>query len=51
VGSATIALATYLYFSAPRGSKPADEKKATALAVEPIVDGRGTWGAALNGSF
>ena len=50
VGTATVALATYLFFSAPRGPAPADEKR-TALAVEPLIDGRGTWGAALNGSF
>lgn len=50
VGTATLALATYLFFSAPHASEPADQKR-TALAVEPVVDGRGTYGAALHGSF
>jgi hypothetical protein len=51
VGGASVAVATYLFVSAARKSPPADEKRAAKLAVEPLVDGRGSWGAALHGSF
>lgn len=49
VGAAALGTATYLFFSAPRGAGP--EQRATAFRVEPLVDGRGTWGGALRGSF
>jgi len=49
VGAAALGTATYLFFSAPRG--PNREQRATAFRVEPLVDGRGTWGGALRGSF
>jgi hypothetical protein len=49
VGAAAVGTATYLFFSAPRG--PSRDQRAKAFWVEPIVDGRGTWGGALRGSF
>jgi hypothetical protein len=51
VGGATVALATYLFFSAPHGSPAADEKQSARLSVVPVLDPRGSWGAALNGRF
>lgn len=50
-GGATVALATYLFFSAPGKSTPADEKQSARLTVQPVLDPRGNWGAALRGSF
>jgi hypothetical protein len=50
-GGATVALATYLFLSAPGKSAPSDEKRSARLVVEPLLDPRGNWGAALSGSF
>jgi hypothetical protein len=50
-GTATVALATYLFFSAPGKAAPADEKRRAKLGLTPVLDARGTWGAALHGSF
>lgn len=49
-GSATLALATYLYLSASRVA-PADERRAGRLEVMPSFDGLGSYGAALCGAF
>jgi len=50
-GGVTVALATYLFFSAPKKSTPSDEKQSARIAVRPLLDPRGNWGAALSGSF
>jgi hypothetical protein len=49
VGSAALAVGTYLFFAAPRES--AKNERASALNLEPLVDGQGTWGGALRGRF
>ncbi len=49
VGTAALAVGTYLFFAAPRG--PAKSQRASALNLEPLVDGHGTWGGALRGRF
>jgi len=52
VGGAAVAVATYLFFSAPHGSPPSDQKRSARLFnVEPVFDGRGKFGAALSGRF
>jgi hypothetical protein len=49
VGTAALAVGTYLFFSAPRA--PAKNERASALGLEPLVDGQGTWGGVLRGRF
>jgi len=52
VGGATIAVATYLFFSAPSGSPPSDQKRSARLFhLEPVFDGRGKVGATFSGRF
>lgn len=50
VGSVAVAGAAYLFFSAPHTSA-GDRQRAAAFGVAPLVDGRGTWGGAVHGSF
>jgi hypothetical protein len=49
VGSAAVAGATVLFFTAPRA--PSNNQRATTLRLIPVADGRGTWGGVLRGSF
>jgi serine/threonine-protein kinase len=49
VGSVALAVGTYLFFTAPH--EPARNERASALNVEPLIDGQGTWGGALRGRF
>jgi hypothetical protein len=51
VGAAALGTATYLFFSAPRGPSRDQRAHAKAFRVEPLVDGRGTWGGVLSGAF
>jgi hypothetical protein len=51
VGAAALVTATYLFVSAPASTQRADNGHSTALRATPLLDGRGTWGGALTGSF
>jgi hypothetical protein len=49
VGTAALAVGTYLFLSAP--STPNTNQRASAFHLEPMVDGQGTWGGAVRGRF
>jgi hypothetical protein len=49
VGTAALAVGTYLFLTAPR--EPTKNQRASALNLEPLIDGQGTWGGALRGRF
>jgi hypothetical protein len=49
VGSVALAVGSYLFFTAPR--EPAKNQRASALNLEPLIDGHGSWGGALRGRF
>jgi len=48
VGSAAILTGAYLYLTAPRAP---ERQRAMAVTLDPLIDGRGTWGGALRGRF
>lgn len=51
VGGVTLAVATYLFVAASHGSRADGAERATGVRLEPLADGRGTFGGALVGRF